>query len=186
MHIYSILYSIYSIFSSKLTFKSWILTSEKKGPSCPNWGKEGGYVIRAMPERKRFFFSIDPFPFMFPIILLKNFMSVREDINWKKTFSFGHCPNYLNPPPMTPIRATWSSFFGSQNSRFESQFRTDDDDSYFLNCKTKAQFDIYSLMASTFSPNGPYSSTESKLDIYKRRKLQRKINFPFLVPSLTQ
>ena len=25
---------------------------------------------------------------------------------------------------MTPIRATWSSFFGSQNSRFESQFRT--------------------------------------------------------------
>ena len=43
----------------------------------------------------------------------------------KKTFSFGHCPNYLNaPPPMTPIRATWSSFFGSRNSRFESQFRT--------------------------------------------------------------
>ena len=25
---------------------------------------------------------------------------------------------------MTPIRATWSSFFGRQNSRFESQFRT--------------------------------------------------------------
>ena len=42
----------------------------------------------------------------------------------KKTFSFGHCPNYLIPPPMTPTRATWSSFFGSQNSRFESQFRT--------------------------------------------------------------
>ena len=41
----------------------------------------------------------------------------------KKTFSFGHCPNYLTPP-MTPIRATWSSFFGSRNSRFESQFRT--------------------------------------------------------------
>ena len=52
------------------------------------------------------------------------FIMLREDINWKKTFSFGHCPNYLNPPPMTPIRATWSSFFGSQNSRFESQFRT--------------------------------------------------------------
>ena len=27
-------------------------------------------------------------------------------------------------PPPTPIRATWSSFSGSQNSRFESQFRT--------------------------------------------------------------
>merc|ERR1719318_57468 len=25
---------------------------------------------------------------------------------------------------MTPIPATWSSFFGSRNSRFESQFRT--------------------------------------------------------------
>ena len=55
---------------------------------------------------------------------LKVFISLREGINWKKTFSFGHCPNYLNPPPMTLIRATWSSFFGSQNSRFESQFRT--------------------------------------------------------------
>ena len=33
-------------------------------------------------------------------------------------FSFGHCPNYLNP------RATWSSFFGRQNSRFESQPKT--------------------------------------------------------------
>ena len=42
----------------------------------------------------------------------------------KKTFSFGHCPNHLNPPPMTRIRATWSSFFGSRNSRFENQFRT--------------------------------------------------------------
>ena len=51
-------------------------------------------------------------------------MWLREDINWKKTFSFGHCPNYLPPPPMAPIRATWSSFFGSRNSRFESQFKT--------------------------------------------------------------
>ena len=28
------------------------------------------------------------------------------------------------PPPLTPIWATWSSFYGSRNSRFESQFRT--------------------------------------------------------------
>ena len=28
----------------------------------------------------------------------------------KKTFSFGHCPNHLNPSPLTPIRATWSFF----------------------------------------------------------------------------
>ena len=39
------------------------------------------------------------------------FSRLREDIRRKKTFSFGHCPNHLNPPPLTPIRATWSSFF---------------------------------------------------------------------------
>ena len=42
LHIYSIIYSIYSIFSSKLTFKSWISTSEKRGPSCLNSGHGGG------------------------------------------------------------------------------------------------------------------------------------------------
>ena len=46
---------------------------------------------------------------------------LREDINRKKTFSFGHCTNQLNPPPLTPIRATWSFFFEPQNSSFESQ-----------------------------------------------------------------
>ena len=35
----------------------------------------------------------------------------------KKTFSFGHCPNHLNPPPLTPIWATWSSFL-RQKRRF--------------------------------------------------------------------
>ena len=38
------------------------------------------------------------------------FLRLREGINGKKTFSFGHCPNHLNPPPLTPIRATWSFF----------------------------------------------------------------------------
>ena len=39
------------------------------------------------------------FCFVFTIII--NDTKLREDINWKKTFSFGHCPNYLkkNPPP---------------------------------------------------------------------------------------
>ena len=41
---------------------------------------------------------------------------IREDINEKKTFSFGHCPNHLTPVP--PIRATWSPFFGRQKQRF--------------------------------------------------------------------
>ena len=42
----------------------------------------------------------------------------------KKNVFFRALPELPNPPPMTPIWATWSSFFGRQNSRFESQFRT--------------------------------------------------------------
>ena len=39
--------------------------------------------------------------------------------SWKKRmFSFGHCPNFLSPPPLTPFRATCTSFFGRQNRRF--------------------------------------------------------------------
>ena len=55
----------------------------------------------------------------------KGFQNIREDICSKKTFSFGHCPNPLNPPPpMTPIRATWSFFFGRQKRRFSAYYRT--------------------------------------------------------------
>ena len=42
----------------------------------------------------------------------------------KKNVFFRALPELPNPPPLTPIWATWSFFFGSQNSRFESQFRT--------------------------------------------------------------
>ena len=43
----------------------------------------------------------------------------------KKNVFFRALPELpKTPPPMTPIRATWSSFFRSRNSRFESQFRT--------------------------------------------------------------
>ena len=36
---------------------------------------------------------------------------LREDINWKKTFSFGHCPNYLTPPPHDPNLGNLALFF---------------------------------------------------------------------------
>ena len=59
----------------------------------------------------------------------------------KKTFSFGHCPNHLTTPPLTPFRATWSSFFGRQKRRFArmTDFFFDDDndgcnDNYDDNC----------------------------------------------------
>ena len=38
----------------------------------------------------------------------------------KKKVFFRALPELPNPPPMTPIWATWSSFFGRQNSRFKS------------------------------------------------------------------
>ena len=42
--------------------------------------------------------------------------SVRKDIQTKKSFQFGHCPNYPNPHP--PIRATLPTFSGRQKRRF--------------------------------------------------------------------
>ena len=36
----------------------------------------------------------------------------------KKTFLSGIARNTKTPPPLTPIRATWSSFFGRQKQRF--------------------------------------------------------------------
>ena len=42
--------------------------------------------------------------------------TLREDINGKKTFSFGHCPN--TPPTLPPIRASYTIFFGRQKQRF--------------------------------------------------------------------
>ena len=49
---------------------------------------------------------------------------IREDINEKKTFSFEHCPNHLTHTPWPHFGQLGPFFFGSQNSRFESQFRT--------------------------------------------------------------
>ena len=60
--------------------------------------------------------------------ILRNIFSplrLMEGVNWrKKNVFFWALPELPNPPPLTPIWATWSSFFGSRNSRFESQFRT--------------------------------------------------------------
>ena len=63
LHIYSILYSIYSIFSSKLTFKSWISTSEKRGPSCSNCPKENvSFSLKPSLSPKRPYYHFYPFP----------------------------------------------------------------------------------------------------------------------------
>ena len=40
---------------------------------------------------------------------------IREDINRKKTFSFGHCPKHLNPPPPWPQFGQLGPFFRTLN-----------------------------------------------------------------------
>ena len=47
--------------SPQVTFKSWILTSEKKGPNCPNWGqggRGGGLGNSGNARKKTFFFQL--------------------------------------------------------------------------------------------------------------------------------
>ena len=45
-------------------------------------------------------------------------MKIREDLNRKKNVFFWASPEPPEPPPLTPSRATWSSFFGRQKQRF--------------------------------------------------------------------
>ena len=44
--------------------------------------------------------------------------NIREDINRKKTFSLGHCPNHLTTPPPDPYSGNSVLFFGRQKRRF--------------------------------------------------------------------
>ena len=59
-------------------------------------------------------------------------LAIREDIKRKKTFSFGHCPNHLNPPP-DPNSGNLVLFFGRQKRRFArmTEFFFDDDNDGF-------------------------------------------------------
>ena len=50
-----------SLPSPKVTFKSWILMSEKKGSSCPNWGQGGWFRWFGQCPKENVFF-IDVFP----------------------------------------------------------------------------------------------------------------------------
>ena len=55
--------------------------------------------------------------------LLSTTIHIREDINEKKHFFFGHCQNHVNPPPPDPNSDNLVLFFGRQNSRFESHLK---------------------------------------------------------------
>ena len=51
------------------------------------------------------------FSFLLLLVSIVIVIAVREDLNWKKTFSFGHCPNHLNPPPHDPNSGNLVLFF---------------------------------------------------------------------------
>ena len=55
-------------------------------------------------------------------------MTIREDINRKKTFSFGHCPNHLNPPPHPPNSGNLVLFFRTSKTTFCAYDRKHFDD----------------------------------------------------------
>ena len=104
-----------------------------------NWGEMNQRTVKTNPccnhvtQHITMWHSRCPHVTQHNYVTLKNACTVaqevgkyifREGLNGKKTFSFGHCPNHLNPPPPDPNSGNLVLFFGSQNSRFESQFRT--------------------------------------------------------------
>ena len=61
-----------------------------------------------------------------------NYYQLGKTSMKKKTFSFGHCPNHLNPPP-DPTSGNLVLFFGRQKRRFASMteiFFDDDNDGF--------------------------------------------------------
>ena len=76
--VYHMVY-VYSIFNSKLTFKSWILTSKKKGPSCPNWGRGGGGLGNSGNARKKTFFFFNwPLPLLVTLLHQFHFQNLQN------------------------------------------------------------------------------------------------------------
>ena len=62
LDIYSILYSLYTIFSFKLIFKSWISTSGKEDQVARIGVMGGGGLGNSGNARKKTFFFIEAFP----------------------------------------------------------------------------------------------------------------------------
>ena len=83
MYTFSILHSIYSICSSRHTFKSWIWTSEKSCTSCPNWGV-GGEVIWTKSKRTAVFFVSPSLISAFTKQIYQNCDS-WESLHWKRS-----------------------------------------------------------------------------------------------------
>ena len=102
MHIYSILYSIYSSFSSKLTFKSWILTSKKKRTKLPELGWWGGGLGNSGNGRKKTFFFFE----IFPMVLLSKMENIKSIYD-----SFIHFTTKIQFKRLFNINIFWNIWF---------------------------------------------------------------------------
>ena len=100
-------------------------------------GQLKNHPVKASPPWQKIAFDINP---TLQLVISKDFPSklttsqnhsprpinqygslsarLREDIKTKNTLQFGHCPNYPNPPPHPPIRATLPTLSGRQKRRF--------------------------------------------------------------------
>ena len=57
----------------KLSDETFHFEIQKRGPSCPNWGRKGGELIWAMPESKHSFYR--------PVCLLHNFECAKTPLS---------------------------------------------------------------------------------------------------------
>ena len=77
---------------TQLNFMTWncqlcsMINTSEKYERTQRGNLLGGLNAYGQPDRKYRFFYAPP----------------KGRRQWKKTFSFGHCPNYLNPPPPSP------------------------------------------------------------------------------------
>ena len=62
------------------------------------------------------------------VMLLAPTGALREDLPWKKNVFFRAFPKLAPPPPLPPIRATWSSFFRRQKRRIAEKSTNNDND----------------------------------------------------------
>ena len=88
MYICSILHSIYSICSSRHTFKSWIWTSEKSCTSCSNWGVGGGGNLDKIQKNSSFFRESVPYLGCSRELSLNKSIEISdswESLHWKRS-----------------------------------------------------------------------------------------------------
>ena len=87
--------------------------------ACPHWllARRPLQEQKSNKERKEWKSKSTSAKKQVSFCRVKQISLFREEVNRKKTFSFGHCPNHLNPPPHDPNSGILVLFF--QKSKFK-------------------------------------------------------------------